>query len=101
MSSRLRRLALVVIAITRVPSPRPVSGHRAVGRVRYQPRSWPLPGRTAVARLARVLEEYPGWSVFWDKACGVWRAAENDPRSALHAESPDLDMVISYITAHS
>jgi hypothetical protein len=59
------------------------------------------PGQAAAARLARVLEEYPAWSVFWDKACGVWRAAEDDPGSALHAESSDLDTVISYITAHS
>ena len=47
----------------------------------------------------RVRDEYPGWSVFWDKAFGVWRAAEDDPDSALHAESPDLDTIIAYITA--
>jgi len=43
----------------------------------------------------------PRWSVFWDKAYGVWRASEDDPDSALYAESRDPDTVISYITAHA
>jgi hypothetical protein len=51
-------------------------------------------------RLARVLREHPSWSVFWDRHCGVWRAAEDDPDSSLYAESPDLDTIIGYITAH-
>jgi hypothetical protein len=53
------------------------------------------------ARLARFLHRHPGWSAFWDKAYGVWRAAEDDPSSAWYTESPDLAAVISYITAHS
>jgi len=51
-------------------------------------------------RLARILHEHPSWSVFWDKRQCVWRAAEDDPDSDLHAESPALDTVISYITRH-
>ena len=54
-----------------------------------------------VARLTRFLHEHPRWSIFWDKKHGVWRAAEDDPDSSLYAESPDLDTVLSYITAHS
>lgn len=61
--------------------------------------SVPAPGDTA--RLAGLLHGHPSWSVFWDKRHGVWRAAEDDPDSALYAESPDLDTVISYITTHS
>ena len=61
--------------------------------------SLPAPGD--VARLADVLHEHPSWSVFWDKADGVWRAAEDDPDSALYAESRDIDTVLCFITAHS
>jgi hypothetical protein len=39
--------------------------------------------------------------VFWDKAYGVWRAAEDEPDSALYAESRDVGTVISYIVSHS
>ncbi len=60
-----------------------------------------LPAPGDAARLARVLREHPHWSVFLDKKHGVWRAAEDDPDSALYAESRDLDTVIAYITAHS
>jgi len=60
--------------------------------------SLPAPGDAA--RLARFLQDHQGWSAFWDKAYGVWRVAEDDPDSSLHAESPDLDTVIRYITAH-
>jgi hypothetical protein len=52
-------------------------------------------------RLAGFLAEHPSWSVFWDKGQCVWRAAEDDPDSALYAENPDLDTVLGYITAHS
>jgi hypothetical protein len=45
------------------------------------------------------LRGHPGWSAFWDKAYGVWRAAEDDPCSALYTETPDPAAVISYITA--
>ena len=52
------------------------------------------------ARLAWFLRDQPRWSVFWDKRYGVWRAAEDDPDSALYAENPDVDAVIGYIAAH-
>jgi hypothetical protein len=61
----------------------------------------PLPPPGEAARLAGFLHEHPCWSVFWDKRQCVWRAAEDDPDSALYAESPDLETVIGYITAHS
>jgi hypothetical protein len=60
-----------------------------------------LPAPADAARLARVLHDHPNWSVFWDKKYGVWRVAEDDPDSALYAESQDLDTVIGYITAHA
>jgi hypothetical protein len=63
------------------------------------PASPPDPG--AAARIARVLREHPSWSLFWDKAYGVWRAAEDDPDSGLYAESSDTAAIISYIQAHS
>ena len=61
--------------------------------------STPPPGDAA--RLAGFLHEHPCWPVFWDKRHAVWRAAEDDPNSALHAENADVDIVISYITAHT
>ena len=61
--------------------------------------SIPPPGDAV--RLAGFLREHPCWSVFWDKRHAVWRAAEDDPDSALYAESADVDMVISYITART
>jgi hypothetical protein len=60
-----------------------------------------LPAPDEVARLTRFLRGHPRWSVFWDKAHGVWRAAEDDPDSALYAEGPDVDTVIGYISAHT
>jgi hypothetical protein len=60
-----------------------------------------LPAPADAVRLASFLREHPRWSVFWDKRYGVWRAAEDDPDSALYAESPDVDAVIWYITAHA
>ncbi len=59
-----------------------------------------LPAAGDAARLAGFLGQHPCWSVFGDKKHGLWRAAEDDPDSALYAESADLDAVISYITAH-
>ena len=59
------------------------------------------PAPDAAARLIRVLRDHPSWSVFWDKAHAVWRVAEDDPDSGLHAESSDADIVIAYIQAHS
>jgi hypothetical protein len=61
--------------------------------------SLPAPGDAA--RLTGVLREHPRWSFFWDKRHAVWRAAEDDPDSALYAGSRDLDTVLSYVTAHS
>ena len=60
-----------------------------------------LPAPGEAARLARFLREHPRWSVFWDKSHGMWRAAEDDPDSALYTESRDIDTVLGYITAHS
>jgi hypothetical protein len=53
------------------------------------------------ARLAAFLRRHPGWSAFWDKQYGVWRAAEDDPCSAWYTETPEPAAVISYITAHT
>jgi len=47
------------------------------------------------------MQDRPRWSVFWDKRYGVWRAAEDDPDSALYTESCDADTVIGYITTHT
>jgi hypothetical protein len=71
----------------------------AAGRARPAPSRRP-PAADA-ARLAGVLRSHPSWSAFWDPRYGVWRAAEDDPGSALYAETPDTDAVISYITAGS
>jgi hypothetical protein len=60
-----------------------------------------LPALQDAARLTRFLGEHPHWSVFWDKAYGVWRAAEDSPDSALYVESRDADTVTGYIAAHS
>jgi len=60
-----------------------------------------LPAPGDAARLTGFLQDRPHWSVFWDKRYGVWRAAEDDPDSALYAESRDLDAVIGYIIAHT
>jgi hypothetical protein len=63
------------------------------------PRSQPI--AADAARLAAFLDRRPGWSAFWDKRYCLWRAAEDDPASALYAETPDPDAVIAYITARS
>jgi hypothetical protein len=65
--------------------------------------TWPgRPPRVADAtRLAAFLDGHPGWSAFWDKRYGLWRAAEDDPGSVLYAETPAADAVIAYITARS
>lgn len=56
------------------------------------------PTAADAARLAGFLLCHPGWSVFWDPRYGLWRAAEDDPGSALYTETPDTAAVISYIT---
>jgi hypothetical protein len=58
-----------------------------------------LPAPDDAARLTTIVRQHPRWSFFWDKKHGVWRAAEDDPDSALYTESRDLDAVIGYITA--
>jgi hypothetical protein len=55
----------------------------------------------AVTRLAAFLDGHPGWSAFYDKRYGLWRAAEDDPASVLYAETPDPDAIIAYITSHT
>jgi hypothetical protein len=64
---------------------------------------WPRrqPPAADAARLAAFLDHRPGWSAFWDKRYGLWRAAEDDPASVLYAETPDPDAVIAYITDRS
>lgn len=58
------------------------------------------PAPDVVARVIGVLRDHPCWSVFWDKAHGVWRVADDDPDSGLYTESSDAGTVISYIQAH-
>jgi hypothetical protein len=59
--------------------------------------SLPAPG--AAEQLTSFLQQHPWWSAFWDKRCGVWRIAEDDPDSALYAESADAAEVLSVPTA--
>ena len=60
-----------------------------------------LPDPGDALRIAAFLQSHPGWSAFWDKQNGVWRVAEDDPSSELHAESVDADEVIDYMVKHS
>ena len=60
-----------------------------------------LPDHGDALRIAAFLESHPGWSAFWDKRDGVWRVAEDDPTSELHAESADADGVLDYVALHS
>ena len=60
-----------------------------------------LPDHGDARRIAAFLESHPGWSAFWDKQDGVWRVAEDDPTSELHAESADADEVLDYMATHS
>ena len=61
----------------------------------------PQPGELPSIVFRALFSEFERWSFFWDKRSGVWRAAEDDPDSALYAESGDLDTVIGYITSHA
>jgi hypothetical protein len=60
-----------------------------------------LPDRGDVLRMAAFLEGHPGWSAFWDKRDGVWRAAEDDPSSELYVEDADASQVIDYMATHT
>ena len=46
------------------------------------------------------MREHPSWSAFWDKQWALWRVAEDDPDSSLYAASPDVSIVIGYMTRH-
>jgi hypothetical protein len=54
-----------------------------------------------VLQIAGYLSIYIGWSIFWDKRYGVWRASEDDPSSRLYEENADARNVIAYVVAHS
>jgi len=56
---------------------------------------------SAATRIAAFLDDHPSWSAYWDKHFGLWRVAEDDTDSDLHAESQDADAVIRYMRAHS
>ena len=60
-----------------------------------------LPDHGDVLRMAAFLEGHPGWSAFWDKRDGVWRAAEDDPPSELYIEDADASQVIDYMTTNT
>jgi hypothetical protein len=60
-----------------------------------------LPDHGDVLRVAAFLEGHPGWSAFWDKRDGVWRAAEDDPSSELYVEDADVSRVIDYMATHT
>ena len=60
-----------------------------------------LPTPHAAAQIAEFLEDHLSWSVWWDKAYGLWRVAEDDTDSDLYAESRDADVVIRYMRAHA
>ena len=60
-----------------------------------------LPDHGDVLRMAAFLEGHPGWSAFWDKRDGVWRAAEDDPSSELYVEDADASRVIDYMATHT
>jgi hypothetical protein len=57
--------------------------------------------RRSRASSPAFLQQHPWWSAFRDKRYDVWRVAEDDPDSALYAESADAAEVLSYMTAHS
>ncbi|HEY6309755.1 MAG TPA: hypothetical protein VIY52_02960 [Streptosporangiaceae bacterium] len=60
-----------------------------------------LPAPGASAQLAAFLDDHPSWSAWWDKRCGLWHVAEDDPDSDLYAQSPDAEAVIRYMQTHA
>ena len=60
-----------------------------------------LPDPDDAARMAAFVDSRAGWSVFWDKRHGVWRASEDDLSSDLYEEDTDARNVIGYIAAHT
>ncbi len=60
-----------------------------------------LPEHPDAQRIAAFLDSHPGWSAFWDKQACLWRVAEDDPDSGLHAEDADASRVIEYMATHS
>jgi hypothetical protein len=78
-----------------VPAARPGSARSALAARAT------IPSPEQAELVTAVLQDYPGWSVFWDKRHHVWRAAEDDPGSELYAESSDVQAIIGYITARS
>jgi hypothetical protein len=60
-----------------------------------------VPAPHDAALIAAFLDDHTEWSAFWDKVHGVWRVAEDDPRSDLYDENADARTVIAYAAAHS
>ena len=60
-----------------------------------------LPTPCAAGRVAAFLAEHLSWTAYWDKRHGLWRVSQDDPDSGLTAESPDADVVLEYMSAHS
>jgi hypothetical protein len=82
------------------PFPGETRARTASGRSRREHMT-KRPDHGDARRIAAFLESHPGWSAFWDKQDGVWRVAEDDPTSELHAESADADEVLDYMATHS
>ncbi len=82
------------------PSPGAMRAGRASERARREHMTR-LPDHGDVIRMAAFLEGHPGWSAFWDKRDGVWRAAEDDPSSKLYVEDADASRVIDYMATHT
>jgi hypothetical protein len=59
------------------------------------------PGPDDAFHIANFFSVHIGWSVFWDKRHGLWRASEDDPGSDLYEENADARRVIDYVAAHS
>jgi hypothetical protein len=90
----------LALQIAAAPPPRPPGASDLPGRAGQQQAARLLPPGSA-GRLTYILHAHPQWSVFWDKRYHLWRTAEDDPDSALYAEHPDPDTIISYITSRT